>query len=80
MLPTVLENLICAYAYGQGAPLSEELETLIKFRDCVPACLLLPEVSWLDPNRHGRCLNPWYSGMPYSCWDMSPRSFPVCST
>ena len=55
MLPTDLENLICTYAYGQGAPLSEELETLIKFRDCVPACLLLPEVSWLDPNRHGRC-------------------------
>ena len=66
MLPTVLENLIGTFAYGQETPLSEELETLIKFRECVPPCLLLPEVSWLDPHRHGRCLNPWYRGMPYT--------------
>ena len=65
MLPTDLSDLIARFAWGVTCSLHHELDTLIRFRECVPPCLLMTQVRWAN-ERFGRCLNPWYRGFPYT--------------
>ena len=69
MLPRDIENLIAAFAWGVVCSLDSELNTLIRFRDCIPPCLLLTQVCWAD-HRYGRCLNPWYRGFPFTPFNL----------
>jgi len=66
MLPCVIENLIAQFAWGVKFKLKSELDTLIKFRECIPLCWISVHVQWKDSHRYGKCLNPWHPMLPYT--------------